>query len=79
MGEYPEHERMMAIKPEADRIAEFLEWVEYHDELTMAVWDDEGELRDGPGIETILADYFSIDLKKIQAEKDEMIRRLRDG
>lgn len=81
---YPEHEKMKRIKPEADVVARFLEWL-----------DERGYIicQRGPGsgrhgeelwpmnkqIEWFLAEHFEIDLKKIQDEKDAMLDNIREA
>lgn len=125
---YPEHEKMSAIKEESHTIGEFLDWLR-NQEIHLGIWRDywnNGEERyvpadaDGQKLdcqymhetskensrkytnsslfamknpkfeekpsgcyqehrsaEEILAEYFQIDLKKIEAEKDAMLAKLR--
>lgn len=61
---YPEHEKMRAIKPQADIIAEFLEW--YIEETDIRL-----------DIEGVLASYFKIDRDKIEEEKSDMLGSIR--
>lgn len=100
MSEYPEHEKLKAVKDDSHKIGEFLEWIDsqqlticetYHDpaharrRLGRPSPGQPCELRDGEyfptrhSIQTLLAKYFDIDLKKIEEEKQMMIERLRRG
>ena len=88
--EYPEHEKMKANKGASQCIGAFLDWLqnekryticEYLDseEIDERGYDDveEGYLSIPKSIEEFLADYFDIDLKKIEKEKRAMLDELR--
>ncbi len=79
MSEYPEHEKMLAVKEESQAIGEFLEYSGYvlmkHDH------GYGGEIVPAPvmdSIEVILAEYFDIDLTKIEAERRQMLEALNE-
>lgn len=79
--EYPEHERLAAVADQSHLIGEFLDWAYNTKGWEFAEWVDGSEYS-GPvlgSIESILADYFSIDLHKIEAEKVAMIKALREA
>lgn len=76
MTEYPEHEKMHAVKEQSQAIGAFLDdpntgqLCEFNDEM--------GEfLPTHKTIERTLADYFDIDLDKIEAEKRDMLDKMR--
>jgi hypothetical protein len=77
---YPEHQKMKAVKPAADAIANFLEWIR-EEGMTICRYEEtrrRGEyfpVRDG--IKQLLAAHLEIDLKKIDDEKDAMLKELR--
>lgn len=85
--DYPEHEKMKAIKADADVISSFLEWLQsqklflahYH----MHTPDCKRNECDYHSdeivplkltIEDVLAKYLDIDLKKLSEEKEEMLK-----
>lgn len=79
MSTYPEHERMAAVVRDSHVIGDFLT---DRDEagIKLARWDDEaGEfLPFTRTIEEHLADYFDIDLAKIETERQAMLANLRE-
>lgn len=75
MREYPEHEKLAAVKDAAQAIGEFLEFGGY----TLCRWEpDMGDypVPVGLPITRVLADYFDIDLSKIEQEKRAMLNEL---
>ena len=78
--QYPEHDKMTALRSKIDVVTEFLEWAEAQGYLI-------GKHAEEPfgdcyaiipaGIERLLADHFKIDLKKIEQEKRDMLDELR--
>lgn len=77
MSDYPEHQRQAEFLDEADAIGRFLDEGPY----ILGEW-----IRTGPDyspesrlvpvtktVQNILAEYFQIDLNKIEAEKRQMI------
>lgn len=86
--QYPEHEKLRAVADESQAIGEFLETAGYTlCELRTFTepLDDAGNTYEtrprlapiAKGIQQILADYFEIDLAKIEAEKRAMLDALR--
>jgi hypothetical protein len=100
MNEYPEHEKMVKIKGNAQTIGEFMEWLgikriilcRYHDhtDACFGPKDNLGIRENMCGyrnddlspiyveITDLLADYFRIDLKKIEEEKHQMLEELQE-
>ena len=72
---YPEHEKLKEVQEQSQVIGEFLESSVY----VLATWDEEtGDLeRADTSTERILADYFGIDLVKLEEEKRQMLTFLR--
>jgi uncharacterized protein with HEPN domain len=77
VAEYPEHEKLKAAKAESQVIGEFLENMpgglklcRYH--AQWAKWEPTST-----PINNILAEYFDIDLKKIEKERQVMLKELR--
>lgn len=79
--EYPEHEKMKAVKAESQAIGEFLEWLRSRNVILCEYVEGRNfpqhhEL-ENKSEEKIIAEYFGIDLKKIDAEKQAMLDSLR--
>lgn len=66
MSEYPEHDKLSAIKAESQAQGELLEWLA-----------DRGWLHLPMSIQNVLAEYHEIDLKKIETEKRAMLAMIR--
>jgi hypothetical protein len=83
---YPEHNKLKAVAAESQKLGSFLDWLKDEDggNLVLAEtvkarngFNDEDLLTPSQeSIECILSRYFSIDLKKLEEEKLEMLRRM---
>jgi len=85
--EYPEHEKMMAVKQESNTIGNFLDWLYHEKKYSICYWEES----EGNGVSymperyysirqsfnDLLADFFDIDLKKVEEEKDVMLDQIR--
>lgn len=69
MSNYPEHDKMNAVKAESQAIGEFLSWLGQN-RLDLP---DEYEFND------LLAEFFEIDLTKIENEKRDILRKARES
>jgi hypothetical protein len=85
VAEYPEHDRLLAVKTESQALGEFLEWLQAVDggDIILA----ERGPYDGPNdqlfmkhvdVNALLANYFGIDLAIIEEEKRAMLERQRE-
>lgn len=77
---YPEHDKMMAVAKESDAIGRFID----HGPYVLASWstDDDGNdilVQSWKSIEQVLADWFEIDLDKIEHEKRAMLDGIREA
>lgn len=88
MSEYPEHDKMQAMRPELDAVADFLERL-YDGEIKysgMRLYlaysfpdDPSGRLNPAePSISDLLAQWSGIDQNKIEKEKRRMLERIRN-
>jgi hypothetical protein len=79
--EYPEHDKLSAIKDKSQAIYEFLSWVDEKHGVMLAD-DGHGQMYpvyygvDNATVKEWLAEFFEIDLDKIEAEKNFMIDQL---
>ena len=115
MPNYPEHEKLSAVREHSQAIGEFLEWLNHSEGISLCRWQNYGtngqpryvgpdhprrqELNprglefvtnpdfeewgeefqpDHRGVQLLLADYFGIDLARLDAEKRAMLDSLRD-
>ena len=73
-GTYPEHDRMLAVKARSPPIGEFLDWLSAQG-IRLAkfeeaeCWRDEQLVQIGTPFETLLARYFEVDLRAVEAER----------
>ena len=85
MASYPEHEKLTGIKDKSQFLGEFLEWArcnnyEFCRRVTVEVstpWERVYYEPERKSIEAILAEFFDIDLKKLEIEKRQMIDEIR--
>jgi len=73
---YPEHEKMHSVKEKSQAIGEFLEQIQ-SEGLVICDYHEHEWSPISKGIEQILADYFEIDLNKIEREKRQMLDEMR--
>lgn len=76
MPDYPEHEKLRAIQNDSQKIGQFLDWC-YEQGWELCCWHESDLVPINKNIQTVLADYFEIDLKKLEAEKVAMIEECR--
>lgn len=69
MSNYPEHDKMHAVKAESQAIGEFLEWLGQR----------RSKLPDESEYNYLLSEFFEIDLTKIEDEKRDILRKARES
>lgn len=88
---YPEHQKLQAVKDKSQAIGEFLEWLQNTKGFRLAQWmkvpDESAFAAEGdevddlvqkfPSVEKLLAEYFQIDLGKLEQEKQAMLEQIR--
>ena len=77
--DYPEHERVKAIQREAQAINDFVDWLHEEKELSLYAWD-EATATYCPAQDSVtdlIAEFFGIDCKKLDAEKQKMLDEIR--
>jgi hypothetical protein len=79
VAEYPEHEKLKLVKDRSQAIGEFLDWLsdvkDWH--LGYHVSRIDALLPASYNIQRLLAEYFEIDLDKLEAEKLAIIEEMR--
>lgn len=91
---YPEHEKLKALEGDNQTCGLFLEWLldkytlsKPHSHSKQCYDEDDLDcgLHDAEivpisiSVQKILAEYFEIDLKKLDAEKEQMLKEIRDA
>lgn len=77
MSNYPEHDKLSAVKDQTQAIGEFVDWLHDEKEIVLARLDDCGRAYGAGSLLDLLAEWAGIDLDKIEAEKREMLETLR--
>ena len=78
VADYPEHEKLAAVKDKSQAIGDFLDWALQEHGAWLMVGDGDAGVRSLPKpIIDLLADFFGIDLDVIEAEKRAMLDEMR--
>jgi hypothetical protein len=84
MKDYPEHDKLSAVKDKSQAIGEFLEWLDYEKNYRICSlcenddpWRSEEYVPIFTTNEKLLAEFFCIDLNKLEQEKRKMLDELR--
>lgn len=84
-SKYLEHEKLQAVKNPLQEIGQFLEWLRGEENMFLGKEVDPCEECDRYieeerfNIESLLAQYFEIDLEVIEQEKQQMLKDLQNG
>jgi len=76
----PELDKMQNVKHQSQPIGEFMEWL-WSRHIVLAKYESDEEMRPRPisySIEQLLADFFEIDLKKVEEKKRAVLEYLRN-
>lgn len=79
MSDYPEHDKMRVIAKQSQTIGEFLAWAQNEKGWALCHLD-QNEQEYMPvykSITVLLAEYFEIDLNRVEDEKRQMLDELR--
>jgi hypothetical protein len=68
MSKYPEHEKMKKIADESQACGDFIHWATHKGYI---------DIKSRKRTEELLAEYFKIDLNKIEQEKRAMLALIR--
>lgn len=80
---YPEHTKLDKVKDKSQAIADFIEWVENNKEIELCGYPpDSSELVPISclyiSLKSLLAEFFGVDTKKLEDEKDLMLKDLKE-
>jgi len=74
----PECDKMKAVQKQSQAIGEFLEWLLCEKNLQLCEWDGLYKMiPDHTPTEELLAEFFGIDLKKVEQEKRAILDFMR--
>lgn len=81
-NQYPEHEKLQKIQDQSQMIGDFLSWLQEEKGLSLCSYQGEKHKIDlwcptDANTSKLLADYFEIDEKKLEEEKQKMLQELR--
>lgn len=78
MAETPEHEKLHKVRDKSQVCGEFLDWLRDEKGFTLATEDEYGDpIPVYTSTTKLLAEFFEIDLKVLEDEKEQMLRELR--
>lgn len=79
MNSYPEHDKLKEVSDLSQSLGEFLEWLRGTKDFTICKWDELlNEYRTVPlNINSILAEFYNINLMKLEEEKIDMLNKIR--
>jgi hypothetical protein len=79
VSEFPEHDKLQAVKERTQAIGEFLDWAGYEKGVQLAQPDDRtGHMYPIPGSwMDLLAEWAGIDRDKLEDEKRQMLETMR--
>jgi hypothetical protein len=75
--ECPECEKLLKIHPKSQTLGFFLEWLQH--KYVFANWGKNDRLYpENISIEKLLAEYFEIDLDKVDKEREQLLKWIRE-
>lgn len=83
--EYPEHEKLSKIKDKSQIIGTFIDWLNNKKEIHLSRWmRKKGYIWErliyiDEDIETLIAEFFKIDLKILEKEKIQILEKIRNA
>ncbi len=75
----PECDKLVKIAPQSNVIGEFLDWLESEKEIILAIYDDDELFPDNENKESLLAEFFEIDLNLIEKERQALLEHIREN
>ena len=80
--QYPECEKLAGVSPQSNVVGEFLDWLSHKKEYTICGFyseePDEGEYHPiDLNIEQLLAEFFEVDLNKVEEERRQILDDIR--
>ena len=80
MSEFPEHDKLKAVREDSQKLGSFLEWLQEQGWALVRYNSNDDPVLRYESTEETLAKYFEIDLNELENEKQAMLEQLRrDG
>lgn len=80
LHQWPEHDKLREVAERSHEIGEFIEWLEFRKGLYFGEFDAMGEMFPAhPDLQRLLAEYFGINLRKLEAEKRDMLTLMKEA
>jgi hypothetical protein len=81
---YPEHEKLKKVSDKSQTIGEFIDWLQNEANYVIGQYKTSKVDREilypaHEGTQELLAKYFNIDLQKIEDEKRQMLKEIRNA
>lgn len=76
--QYPELEKLKAVSDKSQDIGEFIDWLQTEKGIFFGTWEGDNVKVVRASTESLLADYFGIDLKKVESEKNQIFQQLKN-
>lgn len=79
----PECEKLSKVSEQSNKIGDFLDWLRQHS-IVLCTYDDDSEqyfdagMMTDSGINRLLAQYFGVDLNKVEEERRALLEWLRE-
>lgn len=77
---YPELEKVQANSEKSQAIGEFIDWLQDEKKIVLYKWDDEVSehhpVPDRTPITQLLAEFFGVDMKKVEVERQQILKSL---
>ncbi len=77
--EVTECEKLAQVAPESQKLGEFIDWLRDDQGITLCIFDGRQFQHHGRRIEELLADYFEIDLDKVETERRALLDAMRES
>jgi hypothetical protein len=83
--QYPECEKLAKVSEQSQKIGEFIDWLGWNKGYHISFYPKDEETHAYPRLapiientEQLLADYFEIDLKKVEEERRAILKGLQE-
>ena len=77
-SKYPECDKLAAVSEDSNKIGAFLDWLSEQGIRLAKYTEDDELLEERSKIEELLARYYGIDLKKVEDERQSILRDCHD-
>lgn len=76
---YPESEKLAQKRSERLTLGEFFQWLEDEKGYQLGEYYDGNFVRTARRLETLIMEFLGVDRKKLEAERQEMLEKMREG